>query len=508
MDSDEAPKKKLKMPSLFDKLIDKRKETADSILQFPFKKQRVRVLSKVDEVPVNAKGILYWMFRDGRVQDNWSFLFAQKLALKNKLPLHVCYCILPKFLDATLRHYKFLVESLEEVASDCKELNINFHLLHGVPNVVVYDLIKKHNMGALVVDFFPLRVPMGWVDDLKNKLASSKIPICQVDAHNLVPCWVTSDKIEYGARTIRGKIKMNLEEYLTEFPPLIKHPYDSDFKIPTIDWSNAIRDVEIDRTVDKVDWCKPGYRGALAELENFLNKRLPKYHTKRNDPTEDALSNLSPWFHFGQISVQRVILEVQEHKKKFKESVENFMEEAIIRRELSDNFCFYNKNYDKLEGTNAWAIESLNKHRNDKRDYIYTRDEFEKSQTHDDLWNAAQNQLVKEGKIHGFMRMYWAKKILEWTKTPEEALEWAIYLNDKYSMDGRDPNGYVGCMWSICGVHDQGWQERNVFGKIRYMNYKGCERKFDVKAFVRKYDGKVINKKQNTLEGMFKKNKK
>ncbi|CAD6234110.1 GSCOCG00007563001-RA-CDS [Cotesia congregata] len=499
----EPQKKKLKSSSLFDKFNDNRQNAASSILDFKFNKNRVEVLSSVDAVAKNSKGILYWMFRDGRVQDNWSFLFAQKLALKNRLPLHVCYCILPKFLDATLRHYKFLIESLEEVSNDCKDLNINFHLLHGVPNVVVLDLIKKHKMGALVVDFFPLRVPLGWVENLKNSIPKD-VPLCQVDAHNIVPCKVASDKLEYGARTIRSKINTKLPEYLTEYPPLIKHPHDSLFEIPTIDWKNALKDVEIDLTVDKVDWCKPGYRGALAELESFIKNRLPHYNTKRNDPTQDALSKLSPWFHFGQISVQRVILEVKEYKKKYKESVENFMEESIIRRELSDNFCFHNKNYDKVEGTNAWAIESLNQHRKDKREYLYTRDELEKSQTHDDLWNAAQNQMVREGKMHGFLRMYWAKKILEWTPSPEDALAWSIYLNDKYSMDGRDPNGYVGCMWSICGIHDQGWKERSVFGKIRYMNYKGCERKFDVKAFVRKYDGKIVNKK-NDISKIFKK---
>ncbi|XP_057332375.1 deoxyribodipyrimidine photo-lyase-like [Microplitis mediator] len=499
----EPQKKKFKSSNLIDELEQKRENTASSILNFPFNKKRVKVLSAVDEVAKNSKGILYWMFREGRVQDNWSFLFAQKLALKNKLPLHVCYCILPKFLDATLRHYKFLVESLEEVSNDCKDLNISFHLLHGTPNVVVLDLVKKHKMGALVVDFFPLRVPSGWVEDLKKSIPKD-VPLCQVDGHNLVPCWVASDKLEYGARTIRGKINTKLPEYLTEFPPLIKHPHDSAFKIPTIDWENALKDVQIDRTVDKVDWCKPGYRGALMELESFITKRLKNYNAKRNDPTHDALSKLSPWFHFGQISVQRVILEVREYKKQYKESVENFMEESIIRRELSDNFCFYNKNYDSVEGTNAWALESLNQHRKDKREYIYTRDELENSQTHDDLWNAAQNQMVREGKMHGFLRMYWAKKILEWTPSPEDALAWAIFLNDKYSMDGRDPNGYVGCMWSICGIHDQGWKERSVFGKIRYMNYKGCERKFDVKAFVRKYDGKIVNKK-NDISKMFKK---
>lgn len=181
---------------------------------------------------------------------------------------------------------------------------------------------------------------------------------------------------------------------------------------------------------------------------------------------------------------------MNKHKSKHSESVAAFCEEAIVRRELSDNFCYYNKNYDNLKGLASWALETLNVHRKDKRPYIYTDQELDEAKTHDDLWNSAQIQLRNEGKMHGFLRMYWAKKILEWTPTPEDALRMAIYLNDRYSMDGRDPNGYVGCMWSIGGIHDQGWAERAVFGKIRYMNYEGCKRKFDINAFIARYGGK------------------
>lgn len=185
----------------------------------------------------------------------------------------------------------------------------------------------------------------------------------QVDAHNIVPCWVTSDKLEYAARTIRNKVNSKLKEFLTEYPPLIKHPHVSDQKFPPNKWESALDDVLIDRSVDKISWAKPGYKGAVAELENFIKKRLKIYHEKRNNPVVDALSNLSPWFHFGQISVQRCILEAAKYKSQYKESVEAFMEEAIVRRELSDNFCFYNENYDNLKGAYNWAQETLNQHK-------------------------------------------------------------------------------------------------------------------------------------------------
>ncbi|KAJ6641183.1 Deoxyribodipyrimidine photo-lyase [Pseudolycoriella hygida] len=470
-----------------------RKKTSESIIKFKFNKSRLRILSSIETVSENTKGIVYWMSRDCRVQDNWAFLFAQKLALKNEVPLHVCFCLVPKFLDATIRHYNFLLNGLKEVEEECSALNITFHLLLGNAATNIPKFVKDHKMGAVVCDFSPLRVPLQWVDDVLQKLPET-VPLVQVDAHNIVPVWETSDKQEYAARTIRIKIDRKLDTFLTDFPPVIQHPYDSEMKKTKVNWKAAFDSLEVDMTVDEVDWAKPGYSNGVKELQQFCNRRLKMFNDKRNDPLANALSNLSPWFHFGQISVQRAILTTKKFKKRYPESVAAFVEEAVIRRELSDNFCFYNKNYDSLAGLADWARQTLNDHKKDKRDWIYTKSELNASETHDDLWNSAQIQLCQEGKMHGFLRMYWAKKILEWTKSPEEALEIAIYLNDRYSLDGRDPNGYVGCMWSIGGIHDQGWRERSVFGKIRYMNYKGCERKFDVKAFVARYGGKVHSK--------------
>ncbi|XP_053662242.1 deoxyribodipyrimidine photo-lyase [Anopheles marshallii] len=471
-----------------------RKMTAKSILDFDFSKKRVRILSDAKSIEDGKRGVLYWMSRDVRVQDNWAFLFAQKLALKNDLPLHVCFNLVPKFLDATIRHFKFMLAGLEEVANECEKLNIQFHLLRGNAGDNVPEFVRKHKIGSVVCDFSPLRVPMKWVDEVKRSLPV-EVPLCQVDAHNIVPVWVTSEKLEYAARTIRNKVNNNLPTYLTPFPPLVKHPFTAHFEADPINWTKVLDTLQVDRSVDAVEWAKPGYIGGVKTLQSFVEKRLGKFNGKRNDPTENALSNLSPWFHFGQISVQRAILTVKKYGKRYSESVASFCEEAIVRRELSDNFCFHNENYDNLKGAYEWARKTLDDHRKDKRVYCYSREELETAKTHDDLWNSAQLQMVKEGKMHGFLRMYWAKKILEWTKTPEEALATAIYLNDRYSLDGRDPNGYVGCMWSIAGIHDQGWKEREIFGKIRYMNYEGCKRKFNVNAFVVRYGGKAHHRK-------------
>ncbi|XP_061493559.1 deoxyribodipyrimidine photo-lyase-like isoform X1 [Rhineura floridana] len=464
-----------------------RLKAVPSVAEFKYNKRRVRLVSQDPDLKEGAQGILYWMSRDQRVQDNWAFLYAQRLALKQKLPLHICFCLVPKFLEATIRHFGFLLRGLKEVAEECKELSVPFHLLVGFAKDLLPPFVTQHGIGGVVTDFAPLRVPMQWVENVRARLPPD-VPFVQVDAHNIVPCWVASDKQEYGARTIRRKIHDRLAEFLTEFPPVIKHPYPAEFQAEPVDWDACYASLQVDRSVKEVDWAQPGTASGLAMLEEFMKERLKFFGTDRNNPNQAALSNLSPWFHFGQISVQRAILEVCKLRSRYKESVESFIEEAVVRRELADNFCYYNQNYDKVEGAYDWAKTTLKLHAKDKRPHLYMLKQLEEGKTHDPLWNAAQLQMVHEGKMHGFLRMYWAKKILEWTTSPEEALEFSIYLNDRYELDGRDPNGYVGCMWSICGIHDQGWAERAVFGKIRYMNYAGCKRKFDVDQFECKYN--------------------
>lgn len=472
---------------ILESYMAKRKEVCKSVTDFKFNKKRVRLISSDADIPENCKGIAYWMWREQRVQDNWALLYAQRMALKQEVPLFVCFCLPSKFLNTTYRQYSFMIKGLHEVEKELTTLSINFHLLLGEPDKVLPEFVKSHNLGGLITDFTPLRKPLKWLTDVTAKLPKN-LPVCQVDGHNIVPCWQASPKLEYGARTIRPKIHNQLKGFLTEFPPVIKHPYAASDKIKKTDWKAVDEFIEVDRDVKEVDWAQPGTKAGLEMLESFCNERLKYFADDRNNPTKKALSDLSPWFHAGQMSVQRAILRVREFRSRAKDSVEAFIEEAVIRRELADNFCFYNQeNYDSIKGAYEWAQKTLQDHAQDKREYLYTREQLEQGSSHDDLWNAAQLQLVNEGKMHGFLRMYWAKKILEWTNSPEEALEISLYLNDKYSLDGTDPNGYVGCMWSVCGVHDQGWKERPVFGKIRYMNYNGCKRKFDVGEFVRRY---------------------
>ncbi|XP_060940694.1 CPD photolyase [Limanda limanda] len=468
---------------LQDLLVQQRSEEKET----KFSKMRLRILSKAEKMKEGSEGVLYWMCRDKRVQDNWALIYAQKLAAKKNLPLHVCFCwFVPKSELSTLRRYSFMLKGLKEVAEECKALDIQFHLLHGSAGDVLPGFVSDHSLGAVVTDFYSLREPTQWLEDVKKKLPED-ILLKQVDAHNIVPCWVASPKQEYSARTFRGKITKLLPDFLTDFPPVEKHPVTAKRTAKPIAWDKTLASLPVDREVVAPEWAKPGTKAGLAMLESFIDERLKLFETKRNDPNVNALSQLSPWLNFGHISAQRVALQVQSSGRKAGQAVASFIEELVVRRELTDNYCYYNKKYDSVEGAYEWAQQTLKDHAKDERPYLYTRKQLEKAETHDKLWNGAQYQLITEGKMHGFLRMYWAKKILEWTTSPEEALSIALYLNDRYSLDGQDPSGFVGCMWSICGIHDMGWAQRAIFGKIRYMNYKGCTRKFDVPKFEQKY---------------------
>jgi len=441
--------------------------------------KRIRLLRNGNE---NNGPVIYWMSRDQRVHDNWALLFSQELALENKEELIVVFTLVPEFLGATLRQYDFMLKGMMEVEKELIKHNIPFIMLTGEPTFEICKFSKKNGASNLVTDFDPLKIKRKWKREVAAKI---NIPFYEVDAHNIVPCFYISHKQEFGAYTIRPKIHKNLPEFLDDFPKLKKMKSSANFSADTIDWKSVYNSLKVNEKVKPVDWLKTGGKEAHKTLKKFIEDKLNDYAQLRNDPNANALSNLSPYLHFGQISAQRVALIINGFGNH--PSAESFLEELIVRKELSDNFCFYNSNYDSFNGFPDWAKNTLNDHRKDEQEFVYTLKKFEAAKTHEDLWNAAQNELVKTGKLHGYMRMYWAKKILEWGKSPEEALKIAIYLNDKYELNGRDPNGYTGCAWAIGGVHDRAWAERPVFGKIRYMNRNGAKRKFDIEKYIHRF---------------------
>lgn len=422
--------------------------------------------------------VLYWMSRDQRVSDNWALTHAVELAENNDQLVMVVFNLVSQYPGATWRQYDFLLKGLKKIEIMLQSMNIPFTMLMGDPTVNIPGFIQTNNISHLVMDFDPLKIKDEWQKSVCEKI---DIPADVVDAHNIVPCFYVSDKEEYAAYTLRPKITKLLPEFLDEFPPLLKQK--GTIKMQRTQWEAIIISLKTNHSVKAVEWHVPGEKGATAVFHKFLEEKIHRYASGRNDPNGECTSGLSPYLHFGHISAQRLALEILRNIPR-NENTDAFLEELIVRKELADNFCCYNRLYDSTAAFKPWAKNSLTKHLADKREYTYTADQFELAETHDELWNAAQNQLVQTGAMHGYMRMYWAKKILEWTATTEEALKVANYLNDRFGLDGRDPSGYTGCAWAIGGIHDRPWPEREIFGSIRLMNRKGCERKFDVNRYI------------------------
>lgn len=425
--------------------------------------------------------VIYWMSRDQRAADNPALLCAQHLALEARRPLGVVFCLDPKFPGATWRAYDFLIQGLSAVRRDLAAKGIPFLLLDGEPDRTLPAFCERWGVCTVVTDYDPLRVKTAWRAGVRDR---SKAAFIVVDAHNVVPVHLASAKKEVGARTLRPKIARLLPEFLVEFPELKGHPHPWVILPDAPEPLEVLRRLSVDRGAGPISRLAPGEAAAVASLRSFLRERLPRYAASAADPNAGAVSGLSPYLHFGQISPRRVALAVRAAQTPA-ESKDRFLEELIVRRELSDNFCRFEPDYDSLACAPAWAKTTLDAHRDDQRPYVYDLAALENARTHDPLWNAAQVELVRRGGMHGYLRMYWAKKILEWSPTPEEAFSLALDLNDRYQLDGRDPNGYAGVAWSVAGVHDRPWPERPVFGKIRCMTLAGCRSKFDVDAFIR-----------------------
>ncbi len=443
-------------------------------------KERIKIL-KQNNVKKGAY-VLYWMQASQRSEYNHALEYAILKGNELRQPVLVFFGVTDRFPEANERHYTFMLEGLREVKRSLEQRGIQMVILHTSPDIGATRLAKKASL--TVVDRGYLKIQRRWRD---NAAAQMDCPLIQVESDVIVPVEEASPKEEYAAATIRPKIHRKLNHFLIplkQFEPTVDSlslHFDS-FDISDVD--KAISKLHIDRNIKKVHSFHGGTKEALKHLEVFLEGKLNRFPELRNDPTLDYLSHMSPYLHFGQVSPLFIALEA---KKTRSNGIEAFLEELIIRRELSMNFVFYNEEYDSFDAIPEWAKKTLRVHQKDKRPYLYTLEELEKAKTHDPYWNAAQQEMVITGKMHGYMRMYWGKKILEWSKTPEEAFRIALYLNNKYELDGRDPNGFAGVAWCF-GKHDRPWGERPIFGNVRYMNDKGLKRKFDADAYVRKIE--------------------
>lgn len=447
----------------------------------------------------NGECILYVMSRDQRVRDNHALLEAQSEAIEHKLPLAVVFNLYHKLGFRKQEHFEFMVEGLKEVEADLKTKNIPFIMRIGTMPKNIAMLASELTPRTIYFDFSPLRHSR---TTQKQVAAHANCRVVVVDTHNIVPAWVVSDKEEFAAHTIRRKLHKTIELWAIDPATVEKHPYDF-AKTPT---SATWKEVDaVVATLPKsgiVHGFKPGEAAARQALKQFIDTGLGSYASGRNDANADGQSNLSPYLHYGQLSSLRTVLDVMDAfnhppqlftsykipdpvgKSAVNAGIDSFVEELVVRKELADNYCLYNAHYDSLDGAKDWAKKTLDSHANDPREFTYSLEQLENAQTHDDLWNAAQLQLTKSGKIHGYLRMYWAKKILQWTDDPAEAVKRAIELNDTYHLDGGDPNGYVGILWSVAGLHDRPWFDRDVFGTVRYMAESGAAKKFDTKTYI------------------------
>lgn len=427
--------------------------------------------------------VVYWMTRDHRVSHNWTLSAAQQLAREAGVPVRVVFALRKNLKPhlGTDRLVRFMLSGLHEVAQSLDQYGIPFDLVFDEPEKSIPQYAQKTNALAVLTDFFPIKPYTEWQKSIHRMLSC---PLYIVDSHNVVPVWEASDKREYAARFLRKKVHALLTDWLHETPQLIKQkPVLSLNEHAFSSVESVLSKLSFDKHILLPTKVRPGSAAAQDTLKTFLAERIQKYADKRNDPNADVLSNLSPYLHFGHISSHEVLKAVESEYDLHNSSIEPYVEEILVRKELSDNYCHYTTDYDSPNGYPDWAVKTLAKHAADPRTHLYTLDQFANAQTHEPLWNAAQNQLRISGKMHGYLRMYWAKKILEWSKSVSDAHQTAIYLNDLYSLDGRDPNGYTGIAWSLGGVHDRPWFERPIFGTIRYMNAAGATKKFSTKEY-------------------------
>ncbi len=393
---------------------------------------RVKILnsSKIGE-----ENVVYLINREFRAKDNFGLMFAQKFAADLSKDLLV---VISDNTNSVILKNEFINRQKNYLKRDLELLNIPFQ-----EDLNVQEFVNSSKFALMITDFNPINsIDFSYV----------KNPVYIVDSHNIVPAWFASDKKEYNATSFRRKLQGKIWDFLTEFP------------------KNNLPLNEADLALNK-----------------FINEKLENYSNFKNNPLKNATSNLSKYLNLGFIAPQRVALEIFKSNVK-DEQKEAFLEELIVRSELSDNFCLYANDYKSYDDAPTWAKNTIFFHRNDLREYEYSLADFEQAKTHDRLWNAAQKQLLKEGKTHGYLRMYWAKKIFEWSKSFEEALETAIYLNDKYAFDAPSSNGYVGILWSMAALHDRPFRERAVTGKIRTMTFNGAKSKFDVEKYINQFN--------------------
>jgi len=447
-----------------------------------------RVLLLNDQPPAaDGKWVLYWMQASQRTHCNHALEYAIERANELRKPMLVCFGLMDDYPEASERSYAFMLEGLKDVEAALSARGIRFVVKHGPPPAVALHYGKQ--AGLIVCDRNYLWHHKLWRQQVAEQ---AQRMVLQVESEVVVPVEVASDHHEYAARTIRPKIRRHWNRYLIELPETaVKHKslkLDVRGDIDLADIESVLKKLKIDRSVQRSPLFVGGQNQAHRLLRRFLSADLKGFSTDRNEPAHQRTSLMSGYLHFGQISPLELALAAKDHTAAPVEDRDAYLEELIVRRELSMNFCNFVPNYDSYEALPEWARRTLSEHRNDRRGHLYSHGELERAQTHDPYWNAAQQEMTLSGFMHNYMRMYWGKKILEWSKSPQQAFQTTLQLNNRYFLCGRDANSYANVAW-IYGLHDRPWgPERKIFGLIRYMNAAGLERKFNIDEYVKRID--------------------
>jgi deoxyribodipyrimidine photo-lyase len=431
--------------------------------------------------PPDAKGkcVVYWMQRSQRGRDNPALDVAIGVANELDKPIVVFFAPVPFYPKANFRHYRFLAEGIADIAEDLAASGVGF-VLRAYPEHSLLKFCEEVRAAIVIGDENPMREPEHWRFRMTERV---KAPFWTVDADVVVPSRLL-EKEQYAARTIRPRIHRLLPRFFVPAKKIdVRVPWTKPRGLHSLpvneDFTNGWK---LDRSVSPVNSWRGGSKTARRFLNQFIRDGLQDYPKERNHPECEGTSRLSPYLHFGQISPLTVALAVR-NSSASEQAKLAFLEQLIVRRELAINFVRFNPDYDSMECLEPWASRTMAEHASDGR-AVYSEKQLDQAETHDPLWNAAQKQMVLTGWMHNYLRMYWAKKILEWSPSLAVAYQRAVSRNDRYELDGRDPNGYAGIAWAIVGKHDRAWSERPVFGKIRYMSYANTSRKFDSKKYI------------------------
>ena len=441
--------------------------------------------------PQKSRFVLLWVQQALRIRDNHALAAAIITANTMNLPLYACFCLVPDYPGANSRHFTFLLQGLIDLETSLAKLGIPLILDLAHPEEGIPRAAKE--AACVVCDTGYTAVQRKWRREIVNSLSR---PMIQLESDVVVPPMQASDKEEYAAATLRRKLTRLIDLYLAPVGTLpdLKNPRKSLKDLPfrplhSEKPESVLKNMTafgIQESISPVKEMPGGEREAWKRLETFLAGNLSHYHDSRNDPGLNIQSELSPYLHFGNLSPVSAALAVMASSRddpRLTEGAAAFLEQLIVRRELAINFCLHNPACDSPDAVPAWAQESLDSHAGDERPEVYAREQLIAGETGDPFWNAAQKELLLTGKMHGYMRMYWGKRLIQWMPDWREAYRLLIELNDTYSIDGRDCNGYTGIAW-VFGRHDRPFPERPLFGKIRPMGAKGLKRKFQMDLYL------------------------